>query len=432
MNTEHPKAGTGARVEATLALLLLAMGAVTATLAAFAGFPSHFVAALLLFGAAVVTIDGLIHRNPRRLIELATAVVFAVASIVLLAGSIQLLADLATIVLWTAGILVARAAFRPKRHLVSAVAPTAPVMFWNPKSGDGKALDAELAEQAAARGIKPIELHRGDDLEALVLAEIADGADALAAAGGDGTQAIVASIAADHDLPFACIPAGTRNHFALDLGVDRDDLVGALDAFTDGVEKRVDLGDVNGQVFVNNVSLGLYAEAVQREDYRGAKMRTLLEMAPEIADPEGKGTEFEWNASKGETGEGALAILISNNRYRVGRLLGSGTRPTIDDGVLGVTVFEGTVQSASAGLLKRPWREWATAELELGADHPVAAGIDGEAVTLDPPLRFSIRRRALRVRIANHHPGVSRSAALPDRLVDLPRALWQTARISEP
>ena len=94
-------------------------------------------------------------------------------------------------------------------------------------------------------------------------------------AGGDGSQAIVAAMAAEAGLPYACIPAGTRNHFALDLGVDRDDVVGALDALVDGRERRVDLAEVNGRVFVNNVSLGVYAEAVQREGYREAKLRTI-------------------------------------------------------------------------------------------------------------------------------------------------------------
>ena len=139
-----------------------------------------------------------------------------------------------------------------------------------------------LADEARKRGIRPIELKPGDDLEQLVRDAVAGGADGLAAAGGDGTQALVASIAAEHDLPFACIPAGTRNHFALDLGVDRDDVVGALDAFVNGGERRIDLADLNGRVFVNNVSLGLYAEAVQREGYRDAKLRTILDTAPDV------------------------------------------------------------------------------------------------------------------------------------------------------
>ena len=425
MTTARPISDRGARGKAIAALILLALGVVTAVLATLDSFPTHLVAAVLLFAAFLLALDAVINRGVRRMLELTSAAILAAATIVLLLGTIELVADLATIALWGIGIWLARGAFAAGSQLSPASPPSAAVMFWNPKSGDGKALAAGLADEALARGIKPIELRRDDDLRRLVLAEIAAGADALAAAGGDGTQAIVAAIAAENDLPFACIPAGTRNHFALDLGVDRDDLVGALDAFTDGGEKRVDLGEVNGQVFVNNVSLGLYAEAVQREGYRGAKLRTLLDMAPEVAGPGGSGLELEWAGEGDQSSEDAVAVLISNNRYRVGRLLSSGTRPSIEDGLLGVTVFETATPGHGDGLLRRPWREWTTPEIRLNAPRPVAAGIDGEATMLEAPINFRIRPRALRVRIANHHPGVSPSAALPDRLIDLPGALWR-------
>ena len=165
-------------------------------------------------------------------------------------------------------VAAARAAFRARVDLPAAPPPQRAVLFYNPHSGGGKAARFGAAEAARSRGIKPVELTRGADLETLVRAEVAAGADALAMAGGDGSQAIVAAIAAETGLPYACIPAGTRNHFALDLGVDRDDVVGALDAFVDGGERIVDLAEVDGRVFVNNVSLGLYATAVQREGYR--------------------------------------------------------------------------------------------------------------------------------------------------------------------
>ena len=431
MTTARPISDHGSRSKAIAALVLLALGVVTAVLATLESFPTHIVAAVLLFVAFLLALDAVINRGLRRILELTCAVVLAAATIVLLLGTIELAADLATIAFWGVGIWLARGAFSAGSKLSPAPPPAAAVMFWNPKSGDGKALAAGLADEARARGIKPIELCRDDDLEQLVLAEIDAGADALAAAGGDGTQAIVAAIAAEHDLPFACIPAGTRNHFALDLGVDREDLVGSLDAFTNGGEKRVDLGEVNGRVFVNNVSLGLYAEAVQHEDYRGAKLRTLLDMAPEVAGPEGRGLELEWAGDGDQSSDDAVAILISNNRYRVGRLLSSGTRPSIEDGLLGVTVFETATPGAADGLLRRPWREWTTPDIELNAPGPVAAGIDGEATMLDAPIRFRIRPLALRVRIANQHPGVSPSAALPDKLLELPAALWAAARASD-
>ena len=215
------------------------------------------------------------------------------------------------------------------------------MLFFNPKSGGGKAEKFALAKEARDRGIEPIELTRGADLETLVRDAVDRGADGLAMAGGDGSQAVVASVAAELGLPYACIPAGTRNHFALDLGVDRDDVVGALEAFVDGGERTVDLAEVNGRVFVNNVSLGLYAVAVQREGYRDAKLRTLLDTVPDALGPEGDGLDMHWTGPGGTSHQSGAAALVSNNKYRLGRALGSGTRPRIDDGLLGITVFGG-------------------------------------------------------------------------------------------
>ena len=236
-------------------------------------------------------------------------------------------------------------------------------------------------------------------------------------AGGDGSQAIVAAMAAERGLPYACIPAGTRNHFALDLGVDRDDVVGALDAFVDGGERTVDLAEVNGRVFVNNVSLGLYAEAVQHEGYRDAKLRTLLDTVPDVLGPERRRPRPALDRAGRHARRSGAVILVSNNAYRLGRVVGSGTRPRLDDGVLGVSVIgappgERGRRRGAAG--QRRWREWTAPAFEVDSDEPVPAGIDGEALKLDPPLRFRIRPAVLRVRIARAHPGASPSALAPD------------------
>ncbi len=252
---------------------------------------------------------------------------------------------------------------------------------------------------------------------------VAAGADALAMAGGDGSQAIVAAVAAEHGLPYACVPAGTRNHFALDLGVDRDDVVGALDAFVEGGERRVDLAEVNGRVFVNNVSLGLYAEAVQRPGYREAKLRTLAGTLPEVLGPGADGPDLRWEGPDGTRQHGAAAVLVSNNRYRLGRALGAGTRPRLDAGLLGIAVAGG----ALGGDGRRPWREWSVRSFEVEADAEVPAGVDGEAVRLRPPLRFRTRPAALRVRIARAHPGASPSAGMPEGIGASIRALARIA-----
>src|SRR5271169_2810952 len=163
--------------------------------------------------------------------------------------------------------------------------PRRPVLFVNPGSGGGKAAHARVAERARDKGIEVVILAAGQDLAALAGEAAAGGADALGMAGGDGSLAVVAAVAAAHGIPFVCVPAGTRNHFALDVGVDRHDLAGALDAFTGGVERQIDTAEVNGRMFLNNVSLGIYGDTVRSPAYRDAKVRTLLETAAEVMGP---------------------------------------------------------------------------------------------------------------------------------------------------
>src|SRR5947199_138340 len=156
------------------------------------------------------------------------------------------------------------------------------VLIINLKSGGGKAERFDLAAEARRRGIEPIVLCPGDDLQELADDAIARGADVVGMAGGDGSQALVATVASKHGIPHVVVPAGTRNHFALDLGLDRDDVVGALDAYSDAVEHVIDLAEVNGRTFVNNASLGLYARIVQSPEYRDAKAQTTLDMLPDL------------------------------------------------------------------------------------------------------------------------------------------------------
>ena len=121
------------------------------------------------------------------------------------------------------------------------------------------------------------------------------------------------------DLPYACIPSGTRNHFALDLGVDRDDVVGALDAFVDGGERRVDLGEVNGRVFVNNVSLGRLRRGGAATGLpRSRRSRTLLATAGGLAARRGDRPDLRWREPGGHGHEPGATILVSNNSYRLG------------------------------------------------------------------------------------------------------------------
>jgi diacylglycerol kinase family enzyme len=285
--------------------------------------------------------------------------------------------------------------------------PRQPVLFVNPASGDGKAAHARVAERARDKGIEAVILAPGQNLEALAREAAAGGADALGMAGGDGSLAVVAAVAAAHGIPFVCVPAGTRNHFALDVGVDRHDVIGALDAFTDGVERQIDMAEVNGRAFLNNASLGIYGDAVRSPAYRDAKVRTLLETAAEVMGPSAEARALYLVDDLGREHRDLVVVLVSNNPYALDRPLVRGTRPTLGGGQLGIVVIDAPGDSPGP-----PGRAWSTPRLEVSAPEPVHAGVDGEAVELSPPLQFAIRPAALRVRISSRHPGASPSARL--------------------
>ena len=259
----------------------------------------------------------------------------------------------------------------------------------------------EPASPSGRGGIDVIVLRPGDRLPALVDQAVANGADALGVAGGDGSLAVVAAAALAHGLPFVCVPAGTRNHFALDLGVDRGDLVGSLDAFTDGVERRIDVAEVNGRLFLNNVSLGIYGDAVRQPAYRDAKARTLA------ADGRAGARTKRRRSRPGARGRPRPRPSRPGRRARVEQpLLASSRRMhpapglSLDSGQLGSS------SSTRPAPARAPGRTWTATQLEVNATAPVHAGIDGEAVDLDPPLRFVIRPGALRVRISSRHATV--------------------------
>jgi diacylglycerol kinase family enzyme len=408
------------RLAAIGAVVLAVAGLGLAIAVAIDEFPRGLVVLAFTALALGAAWYGVLRRRLARIAGLTTAVVLFVAGLIFVVSSARV-ADLVVLALLAAAVGLARIAFSAHVVLPPAAAPERPVLFFNPKSGGGKAQKLQLADQARTRGIQAVELRRGDDLETLVRDAVEAGADGLAMAGGDGSQAVVAAVAAEKGLPYACIPAGTRNHFALDLGVDREDVVGALDAFVEGGERTVDLAEVNGQVFVNNVSMGLYAEAVQREGYRAAKLKTLLDTVPDVLGPDRQPLDLRFARAGEDERQSVLALLVSNNNYRLGRLLGGGTRPRIDDGELGIVAVNPPGGGGQA------WVEWAAASFEVESGAPVPAGIDGEAVILDPPLRFRSLPGVLRVRISRAHPGASPSALEPEGMWEALRALVRIA-----
>ncbi len=299
--------------------------------------------------------------------------------------------------------------------------PHHPVLLMNPRSGGGKAERYRLVDECAARGIEPIVLQPGDDLLELARNAIARGADVIGMAGGDGSQALVATIAAERDIPHVCVPAGTRNHFALDLGIDRDNVVGALDAFLDGVERRVDLARVNGRVFVNNACMGLYAKIVQSDAYREAKLQTAADMLPDLLGPDATPFDLRFVGPHGREYPTAHLLMVSNNPYELVHIGGRGTRQRMDLGTLGVVAARiGGPREAvtfvgleAAGRIRKfsGWQEWDTPDFRVDSQGPIEIGVDGEAMRLDPPLVFNSEPGALRVRIPRHAPGVAPAAA---------------------
>ncbi|MFF4746494.1 diacylglycerol/lipid kinase family protein [Streptomyces sp. NPDC001268] len=301
---------------------------------------------------------------------------------------------------------------RRKAQPTVAVAPAArPFLIMNPRSGGGKVERFGLKEKAEGAGAEVFLLDpdHPSDVASVARAAVADGADLLGVAGGDGTQALVAGVAAEHGVPFVVVPAGTRNHFALDLGLDRDDPSRALEALTDGVELTVDLGMAGDRVFVNNASFGAYALVVQSDAYRDDKVGTALQLFPDVLTHRA-GPRLTVRAAR-TTLASPQAVLVSNNPYRAGDRAAPARRDRLDRGVLGVVSV--TVESAAqaAGLLRGDRSPGLTAltahEVVVEADAPeVQVGVDGEALMMAVPVRCTVRPGALRVRVPRHRPGV--------------------------
>jgi len=422
----------GRRVTAVVALLA-PLALLVVVVVALVRRPLDLVLAVACVGIGVGAAAYAITRTGMRRTLAAVLAVLALAAAVVLvlavAGGLLVLGLVVALIL--VGAAATRYALgRDIKSLKSsptpgtAVGPAArPVLLMNPKSGDGKVGRFNLVAEARRRGIEPVVLAPGDDLLQLAEQAVADGADVIGMAGGDGSQALVATVASRNDVGFVCVPAGTRNHLAMDLGLDRDDVVGALDAFGKAVERRIDLGLVGDRVFVNNATAGLYAKIVQSPAYRAHKVGTALELLPAMLGPDATPFDLRFTGPDGTPHASAHLIMVSNDRYQLGSGEGFGSRRTIDGGNLGIVAatFRSSAELArllESGATGRNWRppgwvEWAAASFQLESGQPVEIGIDGEAVVLDPPIRFRTLPGALRVRIPPHAPGYSPAATAP-------------------
>ncbi|MDI3408170.1 diacylglycerol/lipid kinase family protein [Streptomyces cavernicola] len=371
------------------------------------------------------------HRGAVRLFGALVAVAAPAGVVVLFARHGLWRTALVLCLCWAAALGCARVALvrsRPQREQrsVAATRPERPVLIMNPRSGGGKVGRFELVERAERLGARVILLDPDAPADITVLAReaVAEGADLLGVAGGDGTQALVAAVAAEHRLPFLVISAGTRNHFAMDLGLDRADPSRCLDALTDGEEIRVDLGDVVGRAFVNTVSFGVYADVVQRPEYRDDKAGTALALMPDLLL--GEGVRRLTARVDGTELDAQQALLVSNNPYTSPDVLGgAGRRPRLDDGVLGVLGIRVETAAQAADLAVRGsqsagLRVMSARRVEVRADaETIPVAVDGEALQLPPPVVCTVRPGALRVLVPRDRPGV---VAPPPR-VNWPRIL---------
>ncbi|MEU6809977.1 diacylglycerol kinase family protein [Streptomyces sp. NPDC046831] len=304
----------------------------------------------------------------------------------------------------------------------------------NPHSGNGKALRFRIAERACAFGAQVvlIDHSRPRDPATVARRAVADGADLLGVAGGDGTLALVAAVAAESGLPFVVIPAGTRNHFAMDLGLDRENPSAALEALTDGVELRVDLGYAGERAFVNNVSFGAYAAVVQDPAYREDKIGTMVRTLPEFLARH-EGPELVVHAGL-VTVTRPDAVLVSNNPYQIDDPAGLGRRAHLDSGLLGLLAARAETPPETAARLRsgqlHGLTRLATPDgVVVEADAPVVpVGLDGEAVTLPTPVRCRISPRTLRVWVPRHRPGVAPTGWRPSGRAVVQRAVSLVTR----
>jgi diacylglycerol kinase family enzyme len=297
-----------------------------------------------------------------------------------------------------------------------------PVLVLNPRSGSAQAVREQLLEAAGRYGVQLDEAATPAGLVALARQAVADGADVLGVAGGDGSLAAVASVAIEAELPFVCVPAGTRNHFARDLGLDRADPAAAIEAFVAGPERRVDVATVGERLFLNNASIGVYAALVHEPSYRDNQLGAISGVLEGMLERDALPVQVSFRDGAGNHWDQVLILFVSNNAYP---LTGLGGRPRLDAGMLEVSALRRTEGQELGRALENlvnsryqaghGWARWATTSLEV--DSPggrLEVGIDGEPAVFDTPIEFRIHAGALRVllppsRRAAGQPATSKS-----------------------
>src|SRR6201989_998671 len=414
---ERPRSAPAQHWLARLSFVLVGLAGVF--VAVFAELKSLTMLAVGLVGAVVSLAAAyffLSRRGVWRWLSLAVFVLTPFAVIAVFALRNLLWVAVVAAAIWLLASMTARLAlvrdhpdWRMPEHPAEPPARR-PYLIMNPKSGDGKVEKFDLKSKAEERGAEVFLIDGAEPVDVAKVAReaVAQGADLLGVAGGDGTQALVAGIAAEHGIPFVVISAGTRNHFALDLGLNRENPSACLGALSDGVELRVDLGRINGQVFVNNASFGAYAEVVETPAYRDDKLNTTLNLLPDLLQGQ-RGVRLSARADDTEF-RSPQALLVANNPYGTGDIAGLSRRARLDAGVLGVIGVKGRHGQQAIDLLRGRRavgvRVLSTKELENTADAPhIPDGVAEERLSMSTPVGCTISPGALRVWGPRDRPG---------------------------
>jgi len=277
----------------------------------------------------------------------------------------------------------------------------------------GEDLDADAVVRAFAAHGREAHVHSvdGDQIVDAVRSALDGGARVVVAAGGDGTINAVAAELIDHeDAALAVLPVGTLNHFARDLGMPAK-MEEAVAVIAAGRAREVDVGDVNGRVFLNNSSLGLYARlVVERErlqqDTNLGKWSAMMRAGwAVLRHPHTFSAVLHIDGR--ELRRRTPFVFVGNNNYVI-EGLHSGERNRLDEGVLAIYVLRSSnpwnlVMLAMRAMTGRIVRGRDVDQLHASSlvveSHHAQAKVarDGEVDTLDTPLRYRIRPRALRV-----------------------------------
>jgi diacylglycerol kinase family enzyme len=277
----------------------------------------------------------------------------------------------------------------------------------NPHAGHDASTSQAIAAAFDAAGVEAtVRQTDGARLHAAALDALKDGGSTIVAAGGDGTISAVASALAGTDAALGVLPLGTLNHFAKDLHIPAK-LEDAANTVVAGHSVLVDLGEVNGRIFVNNSSVGAYPQLVVERrsqhqsrwlseaiaaikvlrNYRELLVEVVGERVNEIAR-----TPF---------------VFVGNNEYQLDGL-NFGARPRVDAGTLHLCMapeigrirFAGLVAAAFIGRLAAGGRFESMCLPECAirsVSRRLLVSLDGEVALLETPLKYRIRRRALRV-----------------------------------